>query len=230
MSVQPDIAVIDYGMGNLKSVSKALEHVAPSASVAVTSDASTILAASRVVFPGQGAARDCIREIDSRGLRNVIVEAAKTKPFLGICMGLQVLFEYSEEGDTPCLGIFPGGVTRFPHDAMHDDKGEKLKVPHMGWNNVFRVAGHPLWAGIEDGSRFYFVHSYFVQPADQEIIAGRAHYPFPFTCAVASDNIFAVQFHPEKSADAGLDLLANFISWDPFNRIAACDLATGACA
>lgn len=230
MSIGTDIAVIDYGMGNLRSVSKALEHLAPLASVVVTSDAATILAAQRVVFPGQGAARDCMRQIDSRGLRNVIVEAANTKPFLGICMGLQVLFEHSEEGDTPCLGIFPGGVTRFPHDAMRDDKGEKLKVPHMGWNNVFRAAGHPLWAGIEDGSRFYFVHSYFVQPAGQEIIAGLAHYPFPFTCAVASDNIFAVQFHPEKSADAGLGLLANFISWDPFNRLAACDLATGACA
>lgn len=230
MNTKPDIAVIDYGMGNLRSVSKALEHVAPSASVVVTSDAATILAAERVVFPGQGAARDCMCEIDKRGLRGVIVEAARTKPFLGICMGLQVLFGDSEEGDTPCLGIFPGRVARFPHDAMHDDMGEKLKVPHMGWNNVFQAAKHPLWAGIEDGSRFYFVHSFFAQPANPEIVAGFAHYPFPFTCAVASDNIFAVQFHPEKSADAGLSLLGNFISWDPFNKLVACDIATGACA
>ena len=230
MSIKPDIAVIDYGMGNLRSVSKALEHLAPSALVAVTADPATILAADRVVFPGQGAARDCMREIDRRGLRDVIVQAAAAKPFLGICMGLQVLFEHSEEGDTQCLGIFPGRVVRFAHDAMHDDKGEKLKVPHMGWNNVLRTVDHPLWAGIEDASRFYFVHSYFVQAARPEIVAGLAHYPFPFTCAVASDNIFAVQFHPEKSADAGLGLLANFISWDPFNRLAARDLATGACA
>lgn len=229
MNAAPGIAVIDYGMGNLRSVSKALEHVAPVATVAVTSDPAVILAAERVVFPGQGAARDCMREIDSRGLRDVIMEAARTKPFLGICMGLQVLFEHSEEGDTSCLGIFKGNVTRFPHDAMHDDKGEKLKVPHMGWNNVFQAAAHPLWVGIEDGSRFYFVHSYFVQPASPEKVAGFTHYPFPFTCAVASDNIFAVQFHPEKSADAGLTLLGNFITWDPFNRISACDMATGAC-
>ena len=227
MTAGPDIAVIDYGMGNLRSVSKALEHVAPSASVVVTSDPATILAAERVVFPGQGAARDCMREIEGRNLRNVIVEVARTKPFLGICMGLQVLFEHSEEGDTPCLGIFPGQVTRFPPPAS---TGEKLKVPHMGWNNVFQARPHPLWAGIEDGSRYYFVHSYFVEPANPEIIACHAHYPFPFTCGVASDNIFAVQFHPEKSADAGLTLLGNFINWDPFNKLAACDMATGACA
>ncbi len=230
MISKPDIAVIDYGMGNLRSVSKALGHLAPAASVVVTSDAAGILAAGRVVFPGQGAAPDCMREIDRRGLRDVIVEAAKTKPFLGICMGLQVLFDHSEEGDTPCLGIFPGRVTRFPHNAMHDDKGEKLKVPHMGWNNVFQAVGHPLWAGIEEGSRFYFVHSYFVRPTSPELIAGLVHYPFPFTCAVASDNIFAVQFHPEKSADAGLSLLGNFISWDPFSRPVPRNMATGVCA
>jgi imidazole glycerol-phosphate synthase subunit HisH len=216
-----DIAVIDYGMGNLRSVSKALEHVAPAASVVVTSKPAVILAAERVVFPGQGAARDCMREINIRGLRDVIVEAARTKPFLGICMGLQVLFEHSAEGDTPCLGIFKGEVTRFPHDAMHADTGEKLKVPHMGWNNVFQGAGHPIWTGIQDGSRFYFVHSYFVQPSNPELIVGVAHYPFPFTCAIASENIFAMQFHPEKSADAGLALLGNFITWDPLKRLRA---------
>jgi glutamine amidotransferase len=230
VSADVDIAVIDYGMGNLRSVSKALEHVAPSANVAVTSDPSVILSARRVVFPGQGAARDCMREIDIRGLRDVIVEASNSKPFLGICMGLQVLFDHSEEGDTPCLGIFKGNVTRFPHEAMHDELGEKLKVPHMGWNNVLQAMVHPLWAGIEDGSRFYFVHSYFVQPARPEIIAGQAQYPFLFTCAVASDNIFAVQFHPEKSADAGLILLGNFVAWDPFNRHADRKAVAGVCA
>jgi glutamine amidotransferase len=193
--------------------------VSPSATVKVTADPDEILSADRVVFPGQGAARDCMREIDARGLREVIKEAAQSKPFLGICMGLQVLFEHSEEGDTPCLGIFQGEVLRFPKEAMHDDKGEKLKVPHMGWNNVYQAAtsetsAHPLWSGIEDGSRFYYVHSYFVQPAS----------------AVASGNIFAVQFHPEKSAQAGLTLLGNFITWDPFNTQSACNMAGATCA
>jgi len=225
-----DIAVIDYGMGNLRSVDKAMEYVSPNAKVKVTSDPDEILSAGRVVFPGQGAARDCMREIDARGLRKVITEAAHSKPFLGICMGLQVLFEHSEEGDTPCLGIFKGEVVRFPKEAMHDDKGEKLKVPHMGWNNVHQAMAHPLWAGIEDGSRFYYVHSYFVQPATPEVVAGFSHYPFPFTSAVASGNIFAVQFHPEKSAQAGLTLLGNFITWDPFNTQSACDMAGATCA
>ncbi|HQT00703.1 MAG: imidazole glycerol phosphate synthase subunit HisH [Hydrogenophilales bacterium 16-64-46] len=225
-----DIAVIDYGMGNLRSVSKAIEHVAPSMSVVVTSDPVAIAAAGRVVFPGQGAARDCMREIDARGLRTVIVEAATSKPFLGICMGMQVLFEHSEEGDTPCLGIFPGQVLRFPDDAMHDDAGNRLKVPHMGWNNVHHAMPHPLWRGIEEGERFYFVHSYFTQPTNPDLIAGFAHYPFPFTCAVAADNVFAVQFHPEKSQNAGLTLLGNFATWNPQGETAACDMTGAACA
>lgn len=225
-----DIAVIDYGMGNLRSVSKAIEHVAPAMRVVVTSDPATIAAAGRVVFPGQGAARDCMREIDARGLRAVIVEAARNKPFLGICMGMQVLFEHSEEGDTVCLGIFPGQVLRFPDDAMHDEAGNKLKVPHMGWNNVHHAMPHPLWRGIEEGERFYFVHSYFTQPTNPDLIAGFAHYPFPFTCAVAADNIFAVQFHPEKSQNAGLTLLGNFATWSPQGETAACDMTGAACA
>ena len=225
-----DIAVIDYGMGNLRSVSKAIEHVAPAMRVVVTSDPATIAAAGRVVFPGQGAARDCMREIDARGLRAVIVEAARSKPFLGICMGMQVLFEHSEEGDTVCLGIFPGQVLRFPDDAMHDEAGNKLKVPHMGWNNVHHAMPHPLWRGIEEGERFYFVHSYFTQPTNPDLIAGFAHYPFPFTCAVAADNIFAVQFHPEKSQNAGLTLLGNFATWSPQGETAACDMTGAACA
>ena len=225
-----DIAVIDYGMGNLRSVSKAIEHVAPAASVVVTSDPAVIAEAGRVVFPGQGAAPDCMREIDARGLRQVIVDAARSKPFLGICMGMQVLFEHSEEGDTACLGILPGTVQRFPHEAMHDAQGNKLKVPHMGWNNVHQAVPHPLWAGIEEGARFYFVHSYFVQPTSPEVIAGFSHYPFPFTCAVASGNIFAVQFHPEKSQNDGLTLLGNFVTWNPGEIDSACDMSGAACA
>lgn len=225
-----DIAVIDYGMGNLRSVSKAIEHVAPAASVVVTSDPAVIAAAGRVVFPGQGAAPDCLREIDARGLRQAIVDAARSKPFMGICMGMQVLFEHSEEGDTACLGILPGTVQRFPSEAMHDDAGNKLKVPHMGWNNVHQATPHPMWVGIEEGARFYFVHSYFVQPTSPDVIAGFSHYPFPFTCAVASGNIFAVQFHPEKSQHDGLTLLGNFVTWNPGEHDSACDMSGAACA
>jgi len=228
--VSVDIAVIDYGMGNLRSVSKAIEHVAPASSVVVTSDPAVIAAAGRVVFPGQGAAPDCMREIDARGLREVIVDVARSKPFLGICMGMQVLFEHSEEGDTACLGVLPGTVQRFPPDAMLDSAGEKLKVPHMGWNNVHQAIAHPLWAGIEEGARFYFVHSYFVQPASPEVIAGFSNYPFPFTCEVATANIFAVQFHPEKSQNDGLTLLGNFVTWNPGERETACDVSGAACA
>jgi glutamine amidotransferase len=209
-----DIAVVDYGMGNLHSVAKALEHVSNGASVVVTGDAQTILEAGRVVFPGQGAAPDCMREIDSRGLREVIVRSAREKPFLGICMGLQVLFEHSDEGDTPCLGIFPGQVKRFSQEKMIDAQGNRLKVPHMGWNNVRQPRPHPLWAGIDDGARFYFVHSYFVVPDQPDLAAGYTEYPSEFVCVCARDNLFAVQFHPEKSASAGLQLLANFVSWN----------------
>ena len=209
-----DIAVIDYGMGNLRSVSKALEHVAPHTRVTVTSDPQVVRQAQRVVFPGQGAMPDCMREMESRGLHQAVVEAAQTKPFLGICIGMQMLFEHSEEGNVTGLGLFPGNVLRFPHEAMVDTKGDKLKVPHMGWNEVWQTQTHPLWQGITDGSRFYFVHSYYGEPTGPDFIAGNTHYPFAFTCAVARDNIFAVQFHPEKSADAGLALLSNFVRWD----------------
>ncbi len=209
-----DVAVVDYGMGNLHSVAKAVEHVAPGAEVVVTSDPGAILSAKRVVFPGQGAARDCMAAINDRGLREAIVQAAASKPFLGICMGLQVLFEHSEEGDTPCLGVFPGNVVRFPDERMRDDQGNKLKVPHMGWNNVRQTRPHPLWTGIDDGARFYFVHSFYVDPADPALAIGTSSYPYDFVCACARDNVFAVQFHPEKSAAAGLRLLANFVTWD----------------
>ena len=205
--------MVDYGMGNLYSVVKAIEHVAPAAEVSLTAEPGAIGAADRVVFPGQGAARDCMAEIAARGLRAAIRTAAAEKPFLGICMGLQVLFERSAEGDTACLGLFPGRVERFDAARMVDADGARLKVPHMGWNNV-RQAAHPLWAGIADQARFYFVHSYFVVPGAADLAVGYSDYPDPFVCACARDNVFAVQFHPEKSASDGLRLLANFVTWD----------------
>lgn len=214
-----DIAVVDYGMGNLRSVAKALEHVAPAKVIAVTSDPAAILAAERVVFPGQGAMPDCMREMDARGLRAPLLEAAGSKPFLGLCIGLQMLFDHSEEGDTPGLGVLPGKVVRFSTVRSQSDQGEKLKVPHMGWNQVYQTISHPMWEGIADGSRFYFVHSYYVDTPDQGLVAGTSRYPSSFTCAVARNNIFAVQFHPEKSQSAGLRLLSNFVSWNGTRRM-----------
>ena len=208
------IAVIDYGMGNLRSVSKALEHVAGDKQVIVTADPAVVAAAERVVFPGQGAMPDCMRELDARGLRPVVLAAAKDKPFLGICIGLQMLFDHSEEGDFAGLGVFAGEVKRFPEAKMFGADGQRLKVPHMGWNNVAHKP-HALWANIDDDARFYFVHSYCVQPADSSLVTGTADYGIPFTCAVGRDNIFAVQFHPEKSARDGLQLLQNFVEWRP---------------
>ena len=201
------IAVVDYGMGNLRSVSKALEHVAPQAQIAVTADAEVIRAAERIVVPGQGALPDCMRNLAASGARDAVLEALAAKPYLGICLGLQMLFEHGEEGDTPGLGIFAGCVPRFAPTP--------LKIPHMGWNEVRQESAHPLWAGISDRSRFYFVHSYYPAPADRTLSAASCVYGVPFTCAVARDNIFAVQFHPEKSQSAGLQLLSNFIRWRP---------------
>lgn len=212
-----DIAVVDYGMGNLRSVQQAVRKVAPGADIAVTGEADVIASAGRVIFPGQGAAPDCMREIRTRGLDSVISRVINEgKPFLGICMGLQVLFEHSEEGDTPCLGLFSGQVRRFA-SGLQDAQGSKLKVPHMGWNRVHRVntPEHPLWSGIEQDARFYFVHSYYVEPRDSSLVQATSDYPQPFVCAVAKENLFAVQFHPEKSAAAGLRLLQNFINWNP---------------
>lgn len=215
-----DIAVVDYGMGNLRSVSKALEHVAPTKSVVVTSNPDDVINAERVVFPGQGAMPDCMRELDARGLREAVMYAAQHKPFLGICIGLQMLFEQSEEGNAAGLGLFKGSVKRFAAAEMKDSEGNKLKVPHMGWNQVYQTKNsqsqpHVLWQGIEDGARFYYVHSYYVQPDDESLIAGYSEYPHRFTCAIAKNNLFAVQFHPEKSASAGLQLLSNFVNWAP---------------
>jgi glutamine amidotransferase len=208
-----DIAVIDYGMGNLRSVEQALRHVAGEKSVLVTSDPSEVLAAGKVVFPGQGAMPDCVRELDARRLRQPVLDAARNKPFLGICIGLQMLFEHSEEGNTAGLGVFPGQVRRFP-SGMHDAAGNKLKVPHMGWNEVHQTRSHPLWAGIAPSARYYFVHSYYVEPAESALETAYTEYPSRFTSAVGRDNIFAVQFHPEKSQQAGLSLLYNFANWD----------------
>jgi len=201
------IAVVDYGMGNLRSVSKAIEHVAPQAEVVVTADPDQISSSDRVVVPGQGALPDCMRQLAQSGAREAVLRAARDKPFLGICVGLQMLFEHGEEGDTEGLGLLPGEVPRF--------RVPGLKVPHMGWNEVAQARPHALWSQIPDGSRFYFVHSYYPAPGDASLTAGTAVYGKPFTCAVARDNIFAVQFHPEKSQSAGLQLLSNFVRWRP---------------
>jgi glutamine amidotransferase len=194
-------------MGNLKSVSKALEHVAPGHRILVTSNPEAIRSADRVVVPGQGAMPDCMRQLGESGAREAVIEAARDKPWLGLCIGLQMLFERGEEGDTPGLGVLPGRVPRLAAPG--------LKIPHMGWNEVLQAGPHPLWQGIPDRSRFYFVHSYYPAPADRALTAATCIYGAPFTCAVARDNIFAVQFHPEKSQSAGLQLLSNFLNWRP---------------
>ncbi|MCU0808198.1 MAG: imidazole glycerol phosphate synthase subunit HisH [Candidatus Contendobacter sp.] len=209
------IAIIDYGMGNLRSVAKALEHVAPGARVIVTQNRHDILHADRVVFPGQGSIRDCLHELNRWNLVDVVREAALGKPFLGLCLGPQALLDFSEEnGGTDCLGVLPGRVVWFG-ELRDPGSGDRLKVPHMGWNQVHQLRDHPLWRGIAQDSRFYFVHSYYLQPADTALVAGSTSYGFDFTSAIARDNIFAVQFHPEKSAQAGLRLLANFANWNP---------------
>jgi len=209
------VAIVDYGMGNLRSVANAFKAVAPSISIAVTSDPAQIAQAERVVFPGQGAMPDCIRELDARDLRQAVIAATQQKPFLGICIGLQMLFEHSEEGDVPGLGVYRGEVKRFPADEMYDAQGAKLKVPHMGWSQVHQTQAHALWADIPDQSRFYYVHSYYVAPEEPALTAATTAYPFDYTGAIARDNVFAVQFHPEKSANAGLQLLRNFVHWKP---------------
>jgi glutamine amidotransferase len=209
------VAVIDYGMGNLHSVASALEHVG-AGEVHVTCDPALLRAADRVVFPGVGAIRDCMGEIRRLGCDQLLQTALSTerKPVLAICVGLQALMSRSEEnGGVDCLGFVDGQV-RFFGDDLRDDEGGRLKVPHMGWNRVRQTRPHPLWAGIEDGSRFYFVHSYYVDAAERELVAGSVDYGVRFDAALARGNLFAAQFHPEKSHTAGLRLLRNFIDWD----------------
>jgi len=210
------IAIVEYGMGNYHSVERALRHAAPDAHIELTGDAQSILAADRVVLPGQGAMGDCMQTLAQAGLTEVMLSVAKTKPLLGVCVGEQMLFERSEEGSTACLGLLPGVVKRFSGPTFEEAAGgERLKIPHMGWNPVKQTQAHPLWAGIADQAPFYFVHSYHVQASDPAVIVGQADYGYPFTCAVARDNIFAVQFHPEKSAGDGLRLYRNFVDWNP---------------
>ena len=202
-------------MGNVRSVCKAIEHVAPKATVKLTANAEEIRSADRVVFPGQGAIVGCMAALETGGLRQSLLEAMKTKPFLGLCLGLQALYDFSEEGGgTPCLSLLPGEVKRFPPTKMIDAAGLPLKVPHMGWNRVRQSRAHPLWRGIAPDTRFYFVHSYYVASADPRDVAGETEYGLGFTSAAARANIFAVQFHPEKSQAAGLKLLENFVSWN----------------
>jgi glutamine amidotransferase len=208
------IAVIDYGMGNLRSVAKALAHVAPDANVVVTSDAAVIRDAARVVLPGQSARPDTMAALERSGLRDAVLACLRDRPFLGVCLGLQMLFDTSEEGPTRCLGTFAGEGRRFREEERVLPGGERLKVPHMGWSPVAQARRHPLFEGIANGERFYFAHSYHPVPADPALTVATASYPAPFTCAIAKANLFAVQFHPEKSQRAGLRMLANFVAWD----------------
>ena len=209
------VAVVDYGMGNLHSAGKALEKMAAEGQrILITGDPEQVRAADRVVFPGVGAIRDCIKVITETGLDRAILDAIDAyKPVLGICVGMQAMMDFSEENDgIDCLGVFSGRVQFF--GAPMGDTGRPLKVPHMGWNQVQQVNDHPLWAGIEDNSRFYFVHSYYVHAADRDLVAGSVDYGVSIDAALARDNLFAVQFHPEKSHTAGLRLLRNFLAWD----------------
>jgi imidazole glycerol-phosphate synthase subunit HisH len=209
----PSVAVIDYGMGNLHSIAKALQHADPACEIRVTSSSDAILDADRIVFPGVGAIRDCIQALNQSGLAEIIREVAKTKPFLGICLGMQALLTDNEEnGHTQSLNIIPGHVVRFP-ESLQDNDGNILKIPHMGWNQVHQMQ-HPLWEGIPQDSRFYFVHSYYAKPDAASVVAGITEYPNAFACALTQENIFAVQFHPEKSQAVGLQLLKNFLHWD----------------
>jgi len=213
----PVVAVVDYGMGNLKSVSQAVIHAAKGSGVdvVVTQQADEVYAADRIVLPGQGAIRDCMRELRDSGMLEAVLDAAARKPMLGVCVGMQMLLDHSEEQDTRGLGLIPGDVRRFRLEGRLQPDGSRYKVPQMGWNRVRQDQAHPLWAGIADESWFYFVHSFHVAPSDPRHSAGSTDYGQRFTSAVARDNIFATQFHPEKSADLGLQLYRNFLHWRP---------------
>lgn len=209
------IVVVDYGMGNLRSVAQALRAAAPEADVIISGEAVDVEAADRIVLPGQGAMRDCMASLRESGVEDALLRAAKTRPMLGVCVGEQMLFESSEEGDTPGLGLLPGKVVRFQLGGKTQQDGSRFKVPQMGWNRVRQTRAHPLWDGIADDAYFYFVHSYYAVPGDADNTIGEADYGAPFCCAVAHANIVATQFHPEKSAAAGLRLYHNFIHWNP---------------
>ncbi len=214
------VAVVDYGMGNLRSVSQAVMHVAVGSGVdvVIARSASEVMAAERVVLPGQGAIRDCMRELRDSGMLQAVLHAAAHKPLLGVCVGMQMLLSHSEEQDTPGLALIPGEVRRFRLEGRLQPDGSRYKVPQMGWNRVHPTGQpqpHALWAGVPDGSWFYFVHSYYAAPSDPRHSAAETDYGGRFTCAVARDNIFATQFHPEKSADQGLALYRNFLHWKP---------------
>lgn len=209
------VAVIDYGMGNLHSIAKALQHADPATQIVVSADPQVILAADRVVFPGVGAMRDCMAALKARDLVPVIKTAAASRPLLGICLGMQALLEHSEENEgTACLGLIPGKVVRFDQN-IKDSNGIPLKIPHMGWNRVTPTGSHPLFEGLEGSPWFYFVHSYYVEPLNAVDMAATTDYPVPFAAALAKGYLVAVQFHPEKSQAAGLRLLANFLHWTP---------------
>ena len=203
------IAIIDYGIGNLRSVHNAVSFISPQTKSIVTSDPDVVAKADRVIFPGQGAMPDCILQLEKRGLKESVIEAAKQKPFLGICLGLQMLFETSEEGGVNGFGLLPGAVKRFQLN-----ENERIKIPHMGWNKVHLSNTHPMWNKIDSDSRFYFVHSFYAEVTNKSLEMATSSHGKKFTCAIAKDNIFAVQFHPEKSSELGLQLLKNFISWN----------------
>lgn len=209
------IVVVDYGMGNLRSVAQALRHVAPEADVQISGLVADLHTADRIVLPGQGAMPDCMRCLRESGLQEALLEAARSKPLFGVCVGEQMLFDWSEEGDTPGLGLLPGKVVRFQLEGQLQEDGSRFKVPQMGWNQVQQTQPHVLWDGIADNSYFYFVHSYYAQPTAAGDIFGQTDYGTAFACAVARENIFATQFHPEKSAAAGLRLYKNFVDWKP---------------
>lgn len=211
------MAVVDYGMGNLRSVSQAVLHVAQGSGVdaIVTSRPEDVRAAERVVLPGQGAMPDCMRELRESGLQEAVLHAAANKPLMGVCVGMQMLLDRSEEGPTESLGLIPGTVVRFDLAGRRQADGSRFKVPQIGWNQVRQSQAHPMWAGVADGSWFYFVHSYYARTSDARHSVGEADYGGSFTAAVARDNIFATQFHPEKSAESGLALYRNFLHWNP---------------
>ena len=209
------IVVVDYGMGNLRSVAQALRAVAPEAEVKISGEISDIKSADRIVLPGQGAMPDCMSSLRESGLQEAVLEAARNKPLFGVCVGEQMLFDISAEGDTPGLGLLPGKVVRFDLSGQLQADGSRFKVPQMGWNRVKQDQAHTLWQGIADNDYFYFVHSYYAQPSLASHTVGTTDFGTVFACAVAKDNIFATQFHPEKSAAAGLQLYKNFVHWKP---------------